>query len=197
MRRRKPLIAIAVLIFVVVSVAGCNWQKSETVDKTPLPAVAAPPYICDHIPLQAVELATGLHDPLVRDDLQLSDRDGSCAVYEPTGEKWKVMEVLLSSVTSVEDIDEEVAHGAKRLQQIVPGWDGYYFSKPYGNGSDHAGYTRAVATLMRGDTSLVVEIIRGPQGRDTAADAVALMRLIGPKLAAGVGTPSSSPTKEG
>ncbi|GAA0994394.1 hypothetical protein GCM10009555_086840 [Acrocarpospora macrocephala] len=170
-------------------------------DTTPLPTVTAPPYICDHIPKQAVERMTGLHNPLTQGYFNLSGSEGygygSCMIYEPAGEKWKVMEVKLIPMAPERDVDEEVRLGAKRLPRIVADADGYYFPIENSKGSDHEGYTAAQAVLVREKAQLIIILIRGPQGRDPGADAVALMKLIGPELIIAAAPPSPSPAKKG
>ncbi|MEO3859049.1 hypothetical protein ABGB08_29395 [Acrocarpospora sp. B8E8] len=107
------------------------------------------------------------------------------------------MDVLLTPMSPLENVDEEVRLGAKRLPQIVPDGDGFYFSYQHDKGSDHEGYTAAKAALVRGQAALIINIVRSPQGRDPAADAVALMKLIGPELIIAAAPPSPSPAKKG
>jgi hypothetical protein len=175
-----------------VLVAGCS-QPDEKADTTPLPTTASPPYICDHIPLQAVQRMTGIQNPLSRGSFGLpSDGgygNGWCRVYQPTEEESQVLEVILIPSGNPTRIDEELRNGAKRLPQVMPGADGYYFSTKE---DDHAG---AVATLIRQETTLIVNMQRGGEGRNHEADVIALMKLIAPKLVADAGTPSPSPSR--
>ncbi|MFI7701311.1 hypothetical protein [Nonomuraea sp. NPDC049480] len=50
---------------------------------------------------------------------------------------------------------------------------------------------------MRGQARLSIELVRGVKGRDNAADVVALMKLIAPKLITTPSTPSPSADKNG
>ena len=66
----------------------------------PVTEAAASPYICEHIPLKAVELMTGVRDPLVRGYFDLAVAgglgDGSCAAYRRDGERLKVLQIGLT-----------------------------------------------------------------------------------------------------
>ncbi|MEV5407547.1 hypothetical protein AB0K60_01745 [Thermopolyspora sp. NPDC052614] len=86
---------------------------------------------------------------------------------------------------------EELDQGAKRLPAIMPGGDGYYAAKEFDD--KHAS---AVAVLIRDKAMLVVDIIQGANGRDHEADAVALMKLIAPRLMTDKSAPTPSPTAE-
>jgi hypothetical protein len=188
----KSLKGFTAATIVACVIAGCS-QSDET-DTSPLPSAASPPYICDHIPLDAVERMTGLRAPLVKGAFDLTSNDGyrggSCGVYQPSGEQWKALNIVLAPNGDPERVESEVRNGAKRLPQIVPGADGYYSSTSFG---DHAG---AVAVLIRGKLMLVVDMDRGAEGRDHEADVVALMRLIAPKLMAdSPGAPSPTARK--
>ncbi|MFI9593619.1 hypothetical protein [Nonomuraea sp. NPDC052265] len=147
--------------------------------------MAAPPYICDHIPLQAVRLMTGIQDPIVsgKFDMTVGKRldgknygTGGCYVYEPTENKPKVLQVSLSPAGSKEEVEAEVNQGARRLPEIVPGAVGYY-------GQDStADDPHAAAILVHGLDQVIVELVHGVKGRDNAADVLALMKLVAPKL---------------
>ncbi|MFC7589703.1 hypothetical protein ACFQYP_42955 [Nonomuraea antimicrobica] len=135
---------------------------------------------------------TGVHDPIVRGRFNMSTSDdggsGGCFVYQPTGNKLKVLDVTLSPGGSQKEAEFQISQGAQRLPEIVPGSVGYY-------GQDSsAGNTQAAATLVRGDDLLIVELVRGVKGRDNAADVVALMKLVAPKLILNV-TPSPNKAK--
>ncbi|MEU6715356.1 hypothetical protein ABZ897_28160 [Nonomuraea sp. NPDC046802] len=152
-------------------------------NETPLPSVAAPPYVCDHIPLDAVRLMTGVHDPIVRGRFNISTDEnlssGGCFVYQSTGSKPKVLDVTLAPGGSEKEVESQIGQGARRLPEILPGAVGYY-------GQDgSAGNTQAAATLVRGTDLLIVELVRGVKGRDNTADVVALMKLVAPKLVLG------------
>lgn len=188
-KTRAGIISVAISIF---ATTGCS--SGEEVDKTPLPATASPPYICNHIPLDAVERMTGLHAPLVKGNFKLNTeegyRDGWCGVYQPTGNRWKVLDIELLSSADPKKVESEIRDGAKRLPQILSGGSGYYSPT---KGRDHEG---ALAVLIRGDLMLVVDMDRGAEGRDHEADVVALMRLIAPKLMAdSPGAPSPTARK--
>ncbi|MER6950429.1 hypothetical protein ABT294_41060 [Nonomuraea sp. NPDC000554] len=161
-------------------------------NKTPLPSAAAPPYICEYIPLDAVRLMTGVHDPIVSGRFNMSASEGwgsgGCFVYQPTGNKPKVLDVTLSPGGSEKEAEFQISQGARRLPEIVPGAVGYYGQ----NGS--ADNTQAAATLVRGHDLLIVELVRGVKGRDNTADVVALMKLVAPKLIPDA-TPSPKKTK--
>lgn len=172
--------------------AGCSWS-GEPGDETPLPTEASPPYICKYIPLDAVERMTGLRTPLYRGAFDLNSkegyRDGWCGVYEPTGDRWKVLDIELLSSGDPKKVEQEVQDGAKRLPPILPDAAGYYTST---RGPDRPG---VLAVLVRGKFMLVVDLDRGAEGRDHEADVVAFMRLIAPKLLTEPGTPSPTVQK--
>ncbi|RCG24470.1 hypothetical protein DQ384_33015 [Sphaerisporangium album] len=77
------------------------------------------------------------------------------------------------------------------MPEIVPGAIGYYFKPPDGN------YNRANALLVRGKAMLSIQLDIGVSGRDNAADVVALMKLIAPKLITDASAPSPGPSGEG
>jgi hypothetical protein len=188
--KRTPLAVFAALTCLLVMSTAC--QRDEPVDLTPLPTMAAPPYLCDYIPRRAVELMTGIRDPLVRGyfDLTISRGigDGSCAVYQREGERLKVLLVSLSPGGYPGLVEEELDSGASPLPEIVPDAIGYYFHDP--EDKNHA----AQAVLVRGKAELIVQLEMGVAGRDNAADVAALMKLIAPKLITDAGTPSRSPS---
>ncbi|MFI6743709.1 hypothetical protein ACIBI9_63505 [Nonomuraea sp. NPDC050451] len=145
---------------------------------TPLPSVAAPPYLCDYIPLDAVRLMTGVQDPVVKGRFTMSanegESSGGCFIYQSDGPK--VLDVTLSPDGSKEEVEWVISKGAKPLPEIVPGSIGHY-------GQDgSADNTQASATLVHGLDKVIVELWRGVKGRDNTADVVALMKLVGPKL---------------
>jgi hypothetical protein len=175
------------------TLVGCS-QVSER-DTRPIPSVAAPPYICDYIPLHAVERMTGLHAPLAKGAFDLTSDDGyrggSCGVYQPSGDQQKALNIVLATNNDPNRVESEVRNGAKRLPQILPDADGYYSSTSFG------GHTGAVAVLIRGNLMLVVDMDRGAEGRDHEADVVALMKLIAPKLIADPPGTASPTTQKG
>ena len=136
---------------------------------------------------------TGLHSPLTEGQFILTSdsgwRGGVCGVYEPTGERWKALNIVLTSNGNPDQIESEVRNGAKRLPKILPDAAGYYAPTKF---RDNAG---ALAVLIRGKFMLVVDMDRGAEGRDHEADVVALMRLIAPKLLADPTTPQSTGQK--
>ncbi|WP_370024491.1 hypothetical protein [Planotetraspora sp. GP83] len=173
-----------------VMLTGCQGED-RPVDRTPLPAVAAPPYICDYIPMRAVELMTGVRNPLVRGYFNLTSSgglgDGTCGVYQRSGDRLKVLLVDLTPVRVPGEVEEDL-RGASPLPAIVPGAIGYYFNGRHSE--NHAAY----AVLARGTVELSVQLEMGVPGRDNAADVVALMKLIAPKLITAASAPSASPS---
>ncbi|WP_189248493.1 hypothetical protein [Streptosporangium pseudovulgare] len=156
-----------------------------------MPAVAAPPYICEHIPLKAVELMTGVRDPLVRGYFDLSAAEGlgigSCAVYQRSGERLKVLLIDLTPGGYPEEVTEHLEDGASPLPEIVPGAIGSYFRPKDSEDND------AYALLVRGKAELSIQLDIGVEGRDNAADVLALMKLIAPKLITDASAPSAKP----
>lgn len=182
---------MAALAGALVASTGCQSEE-QPVDRTPLPAVAAAPYICGHIPLRAVELMTGVHNPLVRGYFDLSVSGGlgagSCAVYQRDGERLKVLLINLTPGGYAEEVEESLGKGSSPLPEIVPGGIGYYFK------SAESKYNDAYALLVRGKAELSVQLEYGVKGRDNAADVLALMKLIAPKLITAASGPSPSPS---
>ncbi|MER5418276.1 hypothetical protein [Streptosporangium roseum] len=179
---------------------ACRSEEVK-VDRSPLPAVATPPYICDHIPLKAVELMTGVRNPLVRGSFDLTTAgglgDGSCVAYQRDGERLKVLHIDLTPGGYVGEIEERIEDGASSMPEIAPGAIGSYFKDV--NSRNSAAY----AMLVRGKAEINIQLEIGVAGRDNAADVLALMRLIAPKLLtdasappATTTSPSPSPTKE-
>ncbi|WP_345575370.1 hypothetical protein [Nonomuraea rosea] len=167
-------------------------------NKAPISSVAAPPYICEVIPLDAVQLMTGVPDPVVggKFDMTVGAEmngkpwgSGGCFAYRPTGDKPKVLEVTLSPDGTKDEVEYRIRKGAARLPEIVPGANGFYFQ----DGS--AGNTQAAAVLVHGYDRVIVQLVRGVKGRDNAADVVALMKLVAPKLILDA-TPAPEKTKD-
>ncbi|GGK56801.1 hypothetical protein Ppa06_14960 [Planomonospora parontospora subsp. parontospora] len=183
---------IAALLCALALMTACQSEAETPIDRTPLPATAAPPYICGHIPLKAVELMTGVRDPLVRGRFDLTSigglGDGSCAIYQRNGEQLKVLLIDLTPVGSLEKIKEAIGYGASPLPEIVPGAVGHYSKDPL---SEH---NAAVAVLVRGKAQLSVQLEIGVEGRDNAADVAAMMKLIAPKLITDASAPAASPS---
>jgi hypothetical protein len=181
---------IATLTCLLVVSTAC--QHDEPVDLTPLPTTAAPPYLCGYIPQRAVELMTGVRNPLVRGyfDLTISGGigDGNCSIYQRDGERLKVLDIDLTPGGYPGLIDEPLANGASPLPGIVPGAIGVYFKRA--SGDDNAAFAR----LVRGKAALVIQLEIGVEGRDNAADVAALMKLIAPKLITDASAPSPSPS---
>lgn len=73
------------------------------------------------------------------------------------------------------------------MPPIVPGAIGYFDTDPSGHASAHAG-------IARGTALLIVKLDRGVEGRDNAADVVALMKLIAPKLITSADAPTPTPS---
>ncbi|HEX4814635.1 MAG TPA: hypothetical protein VFV66_17990 [Nonomuraea sp.] len=176
----------------LVLAAACTSTQKPSVDMTPLPTMAAPPYICDHIPLRAVELMTGVRNPIVSGNFNLNFGNGvgvgGCAVYQPTGEKKKVLNIDLTPRGQEQWVRDQIAAGDKPLPEIVPGGIGFYTQ----GGTEGADKTQAGAVLVRGKAELFIGMSRGVEGRDNAADVIALMRLVAPKLI----TDATAPGKE-
>ncbi|MEV0378595.1 hypothetical protein [Nonomuraea sp. NPDC050643] len=159
---------------------GCRQEPSSPADTRPLPSVAASPFVCGHVPADAVARITGVRDPLVRGFFDLTSAnglgDGSCTAYEPDGERPKVLSILLDPTAPEGEVAWELRNGgAKPMPQIVPGAEGYYVPDAH----ERTGVT---AVLVRGHVRLSVVLLKGVEGRDKVADVVALMRLIAPKL---------------
>ncbi|MFI6796677.1 hypothetical protein [Streptosporangium canum] len=184
-----------------LAVSTACRDEEVKVDRSPLPTVAAPPYICDHIPLKAVELMTGVRNPLVRGyfDLTLARGAGagSCAVYQRDGDRMKVLLINLTPGGEPGAVQEQIEDGASPLPEILPGVIGYYFKPSDSKTND------AYAMLVRGKAEINIQLEIGVAGRDNAADVLALMKLIAPKLltdasapSAKTTSPSPSPTKE-
>ncbi|WP_326829138.1 hypothetical protein OIE13_31650 [Streptosporangium sp. NBC_01810] len=185
---RKALVAMTVLACAMAISTACQSDE-VAVDRTPLPTVAAPPYLCDHIPLKAVELMTGVRNPLVRGyfDFTISGGlgAGGCAVYQREGERLKVLQVDLTPGGDKGDVEEMLGDGATPLPEILPGVTGYYFRRA--SGEDNA----AFSTLVRGKAEINIQLEIGAEGRDNAADVLALMKLIAPKLLTDASAPSA------
>jgi hypothetical protein len=184
-----PLIALLAML----ALLGCSPEKPQ-IDSTPLPTVASAPYICDHIPLRAVELMTGVRDPLVRGHFDLMAADGIgagvCTAYRRDGEREKVLTVSLGPGGHADMAKGQIETGTPPLPEIVPGGIGYYFDREY------ADEVSAVALLVRGKSLLIVKLDLGVKGRDNAADVLALMKLIAPRLITDASAPSSATPKE-
>ena len=189
----RMVAVLMVLVCLGAAVGGCSGQD-ERVDLRPLPTVATPPYICGHIPLEAVERMTALRAPRHRGSFGritgVKRLSGWCQVFGP-GEEDPVLQVDLLLLRYY-DVDEEVRHGARRLPEIAPGAEGYYY--PDVNPAD--GRSTALASLIRGQSQLFVVLNRGGPGRDPAADVVGLITLIGPRLLPDEDHPTPAPTKK-
>jgi hypothetical protein len=188
--KRTPFTVFAALSCLLITSTAC--QRDEPVDLTPLPTVAAPPYLCDYIPQRAVELMTGVRNPLVRGyfDLAISDGigDGSCTVYQRDGDRLKVLVIDLSPGGYPGLVEGPLSNGATPLPEIVPGAIGAYFKGSSGENNT------AFARLVRGKAELGIRLEIGVEGRDNAADVAALMKLIAPKLITDASAPSPSPS---
>ncbi|GIH73363.1 hypothetical protein Mth01_56160 [Sphaerimonospora thailandensis] len=179
---------VALLCALALS-SGCR-QEDPKIDRTPLPTVAAAPYICGYIPLRAVELITGVRDPLVRGNFDLTTAgglgDGRCAAYQRDGERLRVLHIVLIPSGTQERVEKQIKDGARPMSEIVPGSVGYYFKD---RGSRR---NAAYAMLVRGEAELIIELETGVEGRDNAADVVALMKLIAPKLITDASAPGAT-----
>ncbi|MER5323462.1 hypothetical protein [Streptosporangium roseum] len=179
---------------------ACRGEEVK-VDRSPLPTVAAPPYLCDHIPLKAVELMTGVRDPVVRGYFDFTTASGigigNCVIRRPGGDRPVVLVIDLTPGGYVGEIEERIEDGASPMPEIVPGAIGSYFRRASGQNN------AAFAMLVRGKAEINIQLEIGVAGRDNAADVLALMKLIAPKLLtdasappAKTTSPSPSPTKE-
>lgn len=184
-RRAAALTALALALGVVTA---CQHEETKA-DLTPLPTVAAPPYICDHIPLRAVELMTGVRKPQVSGSFNLDSSNGygSCRVYRSDGEHHTLLYIALDPSGGEATVNDHLQQGAAPLPEIAPRTIGYYHRDP----DDE--YDDGHAILARGEAKLIVELAQGAEGRDHKADVVALMRLIGPKLLKVIDATSPSP----
>jgi hypothetical protein len=184
--KRSALAGLTALAVVVVSTA---CQGDEPIDLTPVPAVAAPPYLCGYIPQKAVELMTGVRNPVVRGQFDLTDGlgIGTCVIRRPDEDQPNVLVVDLAPDGYPGLIEEPLSNGASPLPEIVPGAIGVYFKGS--SGKNNAAYAR----LVRGQAALGIELEIGVEGRDNAADVAALMKLIAPKLITDASAPSPSP----
>ncbi|MEV7806751.1 hypothetical protein AB0O28_27765 [Microbispora sp. NPDC088329] len=178
------------LICALTLFSGCQHTEIK-IDRTPMPTVAAPPYVCKYIPLKAVELMTGEHNPLVRGymDLDRPDAgDGDCAIYQRGGDRLKVLQILLVPLSSEDRVKDQLQNGASPLPAIIPGAIGYYGENS--STDDNSAH----AMLARGHAELLIKSEKGVEGRDNAADVVALMKLIAPKLIKPDSTPTLTPS---
>ncbi|MEU1734430.1 hypothetical protein [Streptosporangium sp. NPDC020145] len=184
---------MGVLVCGIGLLVACGRGVVKT-ERSPLPSVAAPPYACDHIPLKAIEMMTGTRDPVVRGsfDLELMGGIGygTCTVYRRDGDQLKVLQVGLTAGGYSEKVKEQIETGAPPLPEIVPGAVGYYFKDK--DSERNAAY----ALLSRGKAQITVQLEVGAAGRDNAADVLALMKLIAPRLITDAGAPSASPSSK-
>ncbi|MBG0813086.1 hypothetical protein [Planomonospora sp. ID82291] len=189
----RPFISLVTLMCVLALSTACQNEEVTPIDRSPLPAVAAPPYICDHVPLKAVELMTGVRDPLVHGRFNLTSDDGSdmgVCVVRRRNDQENILVIDLSPGKDRAAIEEYLDDGAKALPEIVPGSIGAYFTSP--GGENHAAY----AHLLGNGSWLSVQLEIGVEGRDNAADVAAMMKLIAPKLITDAGAPAASPSAE-
>ncbi|WP_327588577.1 hypothetical protein OHA25_17205 [Nonomuraea sp. NBC_00507] len=181
----------SLLTCILVLISACQQDKTPVVDTAPLPSAPAPPYLCDHIPEAAAKLMTGVSNPIVVGFLTEPRTEagyGTCATYQPTGERARLLRVILDAGGVRGQVDEYLKDGGKLLPEIVPGGYGAYIKDP--DEESHVG-----AILVKGKARLLVELARGVKGRDNAADMVAFMKLIAPRLLIGTDTPSPSPSR--
>ncbi|GGL47974.1 hypothetical protein GCM10014719_56540 [Planomonospora parontospora subsp. antibiotica] len=186
----RPFVLVMTLMCVLTLSAACQNGDTASVDRTPLPTVAAPPYICDHVPLKAVELMTGVRGPLARGRFNLTS-DGSldmgvCVVRRRSDQE-NVLVIDLSPGKDRAAIEEYLDDGATPLPEIVPGSIGAYFKSP--SGENNAAY----AHLLGDGSWLSVKLEIGVEGRDNAADVAAMMKLIAPKLITDARAPTADP----
>ncbi|MEV4461684.1 hypothetical protein [Microbispora sp. NPDC049633] len=167
----------------------------DMTDLAPMPTVAEPPYLCGYIPRRAVELMTGMRDPLARGFFDLTVADGggagSCAVYQRGGDRLQVLHVDLTPGGYAAEVNEQLDSGATPLPEIVPGSVGAYFRRASGENN------AAFAHLVRGKAEINIALEMGVEGRDNAADVLALMKLIAPRLITDASAPPASPSVSG
>ncbi|MCK2214762.1 hypothetical protein MF672_013300 [Actinomadura sp. ATCC 31491] len=166
---------------------ACTSASKPPVDKTPLPTTAAPPYICDHIPLRAVELMTGVREPFASGYFNLNFGNGlgvgGCHVFESTGDKKKLLDIDLTPEGGEDWVKAQLKAGGKPLPEILSGGIGFYTQ------GGRTEKTQAGAVLVKGKAQLFIGMSKGVEGRDNAADVIALMKLIAPKLIADANAP--------
>ncbi|MEU8201511.1 hypothetical protein [Streptosporangium sp. NPDC049046] len=187
---RKAFAVTSALACALATLTACQSDEMP-VDRSPMPTVAAAPYLCEHVPLKAVELMTGVRNPLVRGFFDLTSAgglgDGSCAIYQREGEQPKVLQIRLTPAGNPEAVEEQIEDGALPLPEILPGVVGSYF-KPLDSETNDA-----YALLVRGEAEISIQMEIGAEGRDNAADVLALMKLIAPKLLTDASAPSPTP----
>ncbi|MEN3541309.1 hypothetical protein AAH991_39810 [Microbispora sp. ZYX-F-249] len=192
---RSAAVRVMTLFGALVLLTGCQHSENKAVDRDPLPTSAEPPYVCGHIPARAVELMTGARDPLVQGSFDLSAAGGlgagSCAVYQRGGERLKLLQIQLTPGGFRGAVEEQLADGASPLPELVPGAVGYYFAPA--DGEDNEAY----ALLVRGKAEIDIALEIGVEGRDNAADVLALMKLIAPRLITDASAPSAGPSAPG
>jgi hypothetical protein len=188
--KRTPLTVLTALTSALVLSTAC--QAERPVGPTPLPTLAAPPYVCGYLPQKAVELMTGIQNPMARGQFDLTIADGlgsgTCVIRQPDGDQSNVLVVRLSPGGSPGLVREQLDSGASPLPEIVPGAVGYYFK------DRKTTRNAAYALLVRGDAEIGIALDIGAEGRDNAADVAALMKLIAPKLITDASAPSPSPS---
>ncbi|MEV4374027.1 hypothetical protein AB0J71_43700 [Nonomuraea sp. NPDC049637] len=99
-----------------------------------------------------------------------------------------MLHVILDSGGVRGQVDEYLKDGGKLLPEIVPGGYGAYMV-------DFDKTSRVGAIMVMGKGRLLVELVQGVQGRDNAADMVAFMKLIAPRLLVG-DSPSPTPSQK-
>lgn len=191
---KTPTFAVLTAVACLAMSTACQGEERPT-DLTPLPTVAAPPYLCKYIPQNAVKLMTGVRNPVVRGQFNVTNADdlgplgmGICVIRQSEGDQPNALIIDLSPTPYPELVLEEFAVGATPLPEIMPGGRGYYYANPHDK--NHA----AQAILVHGKTELRVELEIGVKGRNNAADVVALMKLIAPKLITDTSAPTPSPS---
>ncbi|MEV4390712.1 hypothetical protein [Nonomuraea sp. NPDC049607] len=189
---RQPIVRVAgLLACALVLTTACQEDTPPAVDAAPLPSAPAPPYLCDYIPKAAAKLMTGVSDPIVTGFLKEPVDDvaghGICTAYEPSGERAQILSAILDTGGIRGQVDEYLKDGGKLLPAIVPGGYGAYVR-------DRERATHVGAILVQGKARLLVELVRGVEGRDNVADMVAFMKLIAPRLLTNNATPSPGPS---
>ncbi|NRQ30716.1 hypothetical protein HII36_02540 [Nonomuraea sp. NN258] len=179
------------------ALSGCG---SDPVDLTPLPADPPAPspgaYICDRedggVPARAVELMTGLstYEMDVHGYFDLGPtpaflanlckvRDGRNPAQED------VLEIYVAEVgEGWKDavMDRRLRTGGTPMPELLPGAIGVYWTGPSPEAGEENPSGEARAYLFKDRFEVAVRLKRGVPGRDSAADVLALMKLIAPTL---------------
>ena len=121
-------------LFTAVLAACILTTACSRPDTTPLPTTASPPFVCDHVPLQAVERMTGPCASPAKGSSAGSGGWGSRRVvrivYRPDEEEVKVLDIELATDNDPGRVESEVRDGAKRLPEDSRGRGRLLFRDP-------------------------------------------------------------------